>query len=40
METSPHSNVPTSSGKPFQKSGDYYSSEGETNSILMAMILE
>ena len=37
---SPRSNVPTSSGKPSQKSGGCYSSKGGTNSILMPMILE
>jgi hypothetical protein len=39
MEARPRSNVPTSSGKPSQKSGDCYSGGG-SNSILMAMILE
>ena len=33
-------NVPTSSGKPSQKSGGCYSSKGWTNSILIPMILE
>ena len=32
--------VPSSSGKPFQKSGGCYSSKGGTNSILMLMILD
>jgi hypothetical protein len=40
MEASPRSNVPTSAGKPFQKSGGYYSSKGGTNSILMPIILK
>jgi hypothetical protein len=35
MEASPRSNVPTSSGKPSQKTGGCYSSKGGTNSILM-----
>ena len=34
------SNVPTSSGKPSQKSGGCYSSKGDTNSIFMPMVLE
>ena len=33
-------NVPTSSGKPSQKSGGCYSSKGGTNSISRPMILE
>ena len=32
--------VPTSSGKPSQKSGGCYRTKGGTNSILMAIILE
>jgi hypothetical protein len=40
METSPHSNFTTSSGKPSQNSGGCYRSKGETNSISMPMILE
>jgi hypothetical protein len=43
IEESPHSNVPTSSGKPSQKSGGCYRSKGVgtwVNSILMPMILE
>ena len=36
----PHSNVPTSSGKPSQKSGGCYSSKGGTDSILIPMVLE
>ena len=40
MEASPRSKIPTSSGKPSQKSGSCYSSKRVTNSILMPMILE
>jgi hypothetical protein len=40
MVANPHSNVPTSSGKPFQKSGGCYGSKGWTNYILMPMILK
>ena len=40
MEASPCSNVPTSSGKPSQKSGGCYSRKVGTNSISMPMILE
>ena len=40
MEASPRRNVPTSSGKPSQKSGGCYCSKGGINSILMSMILE
>uniref|UniRef100_A0AAZ3SH37 Transposable element Tc1 transposase n=1 Tax=Oncorhynchus tshawytscha TaxID=74940 RepID=A0AAZ3SH37_ONCTS len=40
MEEGPRSNVPTSRGKPSQKSGGCYSSKGGTNSILIPMILE
>ena len=36
----PCSNVPTSGGKPSQKSGGCYSSKGGNNSILLPMILE
>uniref|UniRef100_A0A4W5P0E6 LETM1 domain containing 1 n=1 Tax=Hucho hucho TaxID=62062 RepID=A0A4W5P0E6_9TELE len=35
MEASPHSNVPTSSGKPSHNSGGCYSCKGGTNSILI-----
>ena len=40
LKCSPHSNVPTSSGRSSQKSGSCYSSKGGTNSILMPMIFE
>ena len=40
MEASARSNVPTSSGKPSQKTGGCYSSKVGTNSTLMPMILE
>jgi hypothetical protein len=40
LNGSPRSNVPTSSGKPSQKSEGCYSSKGGNNSILMPMILE